>query len=219
MNWFAIRKVLASVWAIIFIFAVFRIPFLPQGSVSLTDGLGQTMGSLGEMMLTSTYFWAMYAAIAVAVISPRVERLTRFLEKIMDLVEVMGSYLLPIMPVFMFAIGAYIYGLPANVQEQVGLNAEGNSVLIDLNIWGWVTSLQTPTGMITIYVMGALLTAIACFIWHFVFLLVARAFEPRFSIIGYFKNYWVKVYPLLWATSSEALATPLQLDKLKAKGS
>ena len=26
----------------------------------------------------------------------------------------------------------------------------------------------------------------------------------RFSIIGYFKNYWIKVYPLLWATSSEA---------------
>ena len=27
----------------------------------------------------------------------------------------------------------------------------------------------------------------------------------------YFTNYWIKVYPLLWATSSEALATPLNL--------
>ena len=65
--------------------------------------------------------------------------------------------------------------------------------------------------MITIYVMGALLTAIACFIWQFAFLIVARSQESRFSIFGYFRNYWVKVYPLLWATSSEALSTPLNL--------
>jgi Na+/H+-dicarboxylate symporter len=65
--------------------------------------------------------------------------------------------------------------------------------------------------MITIYVLGAVLTAIACFMWQFVFLLIARGVEPRFSIIGYFTKYWVKVYPLLWATSSEALATPLNL--------
>ena len=211
LNWFAIRKVLASLWAIAFVLIVFRIPILPQGSVSLTDGLGQTLSQLGDMMLTSSYFWAMYAAAGVALISTRIQALTRILEKIMDLVEVAGSYLMPLMPVFMFAIGAYIYGLPDNVHEQVGLNAEGKSVLLDLNIWGWITSPETPAGMITIYVIGALLTALACMIWQSVFLLAARAIEPRFSIIGYFKDYWIKVYPLLWATSSEALATPLQL--------
>ena len=211
INWFAIRKILASLWAIIFVLVVFRIPFLPQGTVSLGDGLGQALSSVGDMMVTSTYFWAMYAAITVSLISIKVERLTRLLESIMDRVETAGSYLLPLMPVFMFGIGAYIYGLPDNVQEQVGLDAQGKSVLLDLDIWGWAISPRTPGGMITIYVLGALLTALACMIWHSVFLVVARAYEPRFSIIGYFKNYWVKVYPLLWATSSEALATPLQL--------
>ena len=44
--WFAIRKVLASLWAVAFVLIVFRIPILPQGSVSLADGLEQTMGSL-----------------------------------------------------------------------------------------------------------------------------------------------------------------------------
>ena len=83
--------------------------------------------------------------------------------------------------------------------------------MLNLDIWGWSTNPQTSTGMITIYVIGALLTAIACLIWQFGFLLVARSQELRFSIIGYFRNYWVKVYPLLWATSSEALATPLNL--------
>ena len=178
MNWFALRKILASLWAIAFVLIVFRIPILPQGSVSMTDGLSQAFTSVGEMMLTSTYFWAMYAAVAVSLISTKVERLTRLLEKIMDAVEMLGGYLLPIMPVFMFGIGAYIYGLPDNVQEQVGLDSQGKSVLLDLNIWGWVTSPRTPAGMITIYVMGALLTAVACMIWHFVFLAATRAYEP-----------------------------------------
>ena len=65
--------------------------------------------------------------------------------------------------------------------------------------------------MITIYVLGAVLTGVACMIWQLIFLVIARAQESRFSIIGYFKNYWIRVYPLLWATSSEALATPLNL--------
>ena len=131
--------------------------------------------------------------------------------KIMDWVELAGSYLMPAMPAFMFAIGAYIYGLPDDVQEQIGLGEEGRSALLDLNIWGWKTSPQTSTGMIMIYVLGAVLTGVACLIWQGVFLLIARSQERRFPITGYFKHYWVKVYPLLWATSSEALATPLNL--------
>ena len=211
LGWFAVRKILAGLWAVAFVFLVFRIPFLPQGSLSLGDGIMQTLGSLGDMMLTSSYFWAMYAAVGVSLVSTRIERLTRILEKIMDWVELGGSYLMPVMPVFMFAIGAYIYGLPDNVQEQIGLGEEGRRALLNLNIWGWETSPQTSTGMIMIYVLGAVLTGIACLIWQFVFLVIAQSQEPRFSIIGYFRNYWIKVYPLLWATSSEALATPLNL--------
>ena len=211
IKWYAVRKLLACLWAIIFILIVFRIPFLPQGSLSLADGILQTMKSLGVMAVTSTYFWAMYSAIAISLLSIRVPVLTHSLEKIMNIVEAGGSYLMPAMPVFMFGIGAYIYGLPDHVQEQVGLQAESQSVLVNLDIWGWTTNPQTPAGMITIYVIGAILTAIACFMWQFVFLVIARSQESRFSIFGYFKNYWVKVYPLLWATSSEALATPLNL--------
>ena len=189
----------------------FRIPILPQGSLSLADGIGQTMKSLGEMATTSTYFWAMYLAVGISLVSTRVPILTRVLEKTMNVVEMAGSYLMPAMPIFMFGIGAYIYGLPGHVEAQVGLEAEARSSLLHLDIWGWRTSPHTPAGMITIYVIGSVLTAIACLIWQFAFLFIARSQEPRFSISGYFKNYWVKVYPLLWATSSEALATPLNL--------
>ena len=211
IRWYAVRKVLASLWAILFILIVFRIPILPQGSLSPTDGIIQTLKSLGAMATTSTYFWAMYAAVAVSIVSMKVQFMTRLLERVMDVVELAGSYVMPVMPVFMFAIGAYIYGLPENVKSQVGIEAESGAVLLNLDIWGWTTSPRTPTGMITIYVIGALLTSVACFMWQFVFLLVARGHESRFSIVGYFRNYWVRVYPLLWATSSEALATPLNL--------
>ena len=197
IRWYAIRKILACLWAIIFILIIFRIPILPQGSLSLTDGITETLKSLGDMAATSTYFWAMYAAIAVSLISTKVPILTRNLEKVMNAVEVLGSYLMPAMPVFMFAVGAYIYGLPENVQAQVGLGAENESLLLDLNIWGWTTDPSTPAGIITIYLIGAILTAVACLIWQFVFLLFTRSQEPRFSVLGYFRNYWIKVYPLL----------------------
>ena len=211
IRWYAVRKILASLWAIAFILIVFPVPLLPQGSLSLADGITETLKSLGVMAATSTYFWAMYAAIVVSAVSTRAQVLARTLEAAMNVVETAGSYLMPLMPVFMFGIGAYIYGLPASVQEQIGLEQDAHSLLFDLEIWGWAVSPRTPAGMIAIYVIGALLTAVACFIWQFAFLVVARSHEARFSIVGYFKNYWVKVYPLLWATSSEALATPLNL--------
>ena len=209
--WFAGRKILAGLWAIAFVVIVFRVLLLPQGSSSVGDGIAQTLDSLANLALTSSYFWAMYAAIAVATVSTRIEAWTNGLEKIMNVIELFGSYLIPVMPIFMFAIGAYIYGLPENVREQIGLTAEGQSVLFNLDIWGWSISPQTSTGMITIYVSGAVLTAVACFFWQFVFLVITRSQEPRFSIVRYFTHYWIKVYPLLWATSSEALATPLNL--------
>jgi len=209
--WFAGRKILAGLWAIAFVAIVFRVPLLPEGSSSVGDGIAQTLDSLANLALTSSYFWAMYAAIAVATVSTRIVAWTNALEKIMNVVELAGSYLIPVMPIFMFAIGAYIFGLPDNVREQVGLSAEGQSVLFNLEIWGWATSPQTSSGMITIYILGAVLTAVACFMWQFVFLVMTRSQEPRFSIVRYFTHYWIKVYPLLWATSSEALATPLNL--------
>ena len=211
IRWYAVRKLLACLWAIVFLVLVFRIPFLPERSVSLADGLAETVRSLGLMAATSPYFWAMYAAVVVALISMRVQSLGAFLEKILNGFESGGSYLMPLMPIFMFAIGAYLYGLPENVQAQIGLEGESGKVLADLNLWGWSISPTSSAGMITIYVLGAVLTAIACFIWQFGFLLVARRHDPRLSIASYFRDYWSKVYPLLWATSSEALATPLNL--------
>ena len=48
VRWYAVRKVLACLWAIAFIAIVFRIPFLPQGSVSLTEGIARDLTVFGH---------------------------------------------------------------------------------------------------------------------------------------------------------------------------
>ena len=76
---------------------------------------------------------------------------------------------------------------------------------------------STTVGMVSAYVAGALLVAVACFVWHFGLLALAKHREKRFSLGDYFKNYWIKAYPLLWSTSSESIATPLNLYILKSR--
>ena len=85
--WFAGRKILAGLWAIAFVVIVFRVLLLPPGSSSVGDGIAQTLDSLANLALTSSYFWAMYAAIAVATVSTRIEAWTNGLEKIMNVIE------------------------------------------------------------------------------------------------------------------------------------
>lgn len=215
IRWYAIRKILAALWAIAFIAIVLRLPILPQQAASLSDAITVTLKSLGVMAATSPYFWAMYAAIIMSLVSLRVTWIFNIFDKILNGVESGGRYFIPVMPLFMLGIGAYVYALPQNVAEQVGLTKEGASILVNLNIWGWQLDPQTSYGMIMIYIVGALLTALACILWQLVFLYITAKKEKRFSVVSYFRDYWVKVYPLLWATSSEALATPLNLYLVK----
>ena len=69
--------------------------------------------------------------------------------------------------------------------------------------------------MLLLYVLGALLTGFVSAIWHFGLILLVKRVKPDFSLKEYFSVYWIKVYPMLWATSSEALATPLNLNMVK----
>lgn len=215
IKWYAVRKVLACVWAIAFIAVVLRLPITPEGSTSVWAAVSQSLRSLGSMAVTSPYFGAMYASIIVALISLRVNAAFRVFDSALSGIESGGRYFIPVMPIFMVAIGAYIYGLPTNVPEQIGLEAGGDQILHTLNIWGWQLDPKVSTGMIMIYVVGSLLTAIACMMWQFALLVITARKEKRFTIKGYFRDYWIKVYPLLWATSSEALATPLNLYLVK----
>ena len=213
--WYFLSKVLACVWGALFTCALFRLPLLPRGAGSIGAAMAQSVASLGQMMLTSWYFWAMYAAIAVAVLSRKHEAIGKPLEKILDAIEISGRYFIPLIPIFMVAIGTYVQGLPRHLCEQFHIETNMASLLRPFSVWGIPFDPGTSWGMIWIYVFGSFLVGLGCFIWHSGLLAITRFRVKRFSIREYFLRYWVKVYPLLWATSSESIATPLNLYLVK----
>ena len=116
----------------------------------------------------------------------------------------------PIIPLFMFAAGVYIQSIPRQLEGDLGLDGAITS-FTPLNIVGISINPNSTAGMVSAYIAGSLLVAVACFAWHFAVLALAKYTSDRFSIKDYFKNYWIKAYPLLFSTSSESLATPLNL--------
>lgn len=211
IKWYLVRKFLACIWAVVFTALIFHFPLLPERSPSFLKALQQTIHSLGDMALRSSYFWAMYLSIAVAFLSTKIKFIFRLLDKTLQGFEVAARYFLPLIPVFMLAIGVYIYGLPTHLQNQMELEEGMKEVLHPVSMFGLDLNPNEPMEMVYIYVLGSLLTGIACFLWHLTLVYFAKRKIERFTIKGYFLDYWVKIYPLLWSTSSESISTPLNL--------
>ncbi len=214
IGWLSITKIAALLWATLFTVIIFGLPLFPEHASSVSDAFATTSKTLLSTLSRSTFFWAIYASIATSVVALKFRSLARLLEKGVSGIEHAGQYLQPLIPVFMLAVGVYIESLPRNLGNQIGSDG-AQTGFQTLNILGLQMDPSTTAGMVTTYVMGALLVAIACFIFHFGILALAKHRVKQFSVIDYFKHYWVKAYPLLWATSSESLATPLNLYILK----
>lgn len=211
IKWYLFRKFLACLWAILFTVVVFGFPFMPERAPSFLQALQQTFHSLGQMALKSSYFWAMYLSVAVAFISTRIKVIFQGLNKALEGVETAARYFLPLIPLFMLAIGAYIYGLPLHLREQIELKEGMEQALHSISLFGFNLNPNNPMQMVYIYVLGSLLTGIACFLWHLTLVFFAKKRVEIFSLRSYFLKYWVKIYPLLWSTSSESISTPLNL--------
>lgn len=211
IKWYLFRKFLACLWAIIFTVLVFRLPFMPERAPSFLQALKETFHSLEEMALHSSYFWAMYLSIAVAIISTKIPFIFKGLDKTLQGVEVAARYFLPLIPSFMLAIGAYIYGLPTHLNKQIEIEEGMGEVLHQISMFGFDLNPNNPMQMVYIYIFGSLLTGIACFLWHLTLVYFANKRVKEFTVKEYFFGYWIKIYPLLWSTSSESIATPLNL--------
>ncbi len=284
----SVRRFFSLIWAVIFTVIIFDFPLVVGGTSNFWPSIGQSVASLGRMVLESPYFYAMYAAILTIVIARRLDWINRILFKTATLIETAGQFLVPVVPLFMLVIGIYVYGLPRNVENQIRKNSKavltfqeyaamkaenpeagdvltpleavrvrdneditvemkGDGVIVstgmfseeeknalgdeviaffeqhvssgadlqEISILRVKIDTTTPAGMLTGYVVISLLIGVACFIWHFAFLAHCKYTIRGFSIMQYFTRYWIKVYPLLWATSSEAFATPLNLYLVK----
>lgn len=207
--WFAKLRIVACLWAALFTTLVFGFPLYLNGNTGLFSAIAKSLSSLAWMLTHSSYFYAIYASIITVILSAKFPRFFRFMGGWTEMVENLGKVFIPIVPVFLLAIGSYVCNLPNNIAEQIG-NVSG-ATLNTFTVLGLKINSATSGGMIMAYLAGAFLTGIACMVWHFALLFLAKPHTKGFSIKKYFKNYWAKVYPLLWSTSSEALATPLNL--------
>lgn len=213
IKWFVIARIIACLYAVVFTTVAFGLP-LYSSADGFMAAVNESFQSLGWMLTHSVYFYAVYASIITVIISLRLRKMANVLVKGVDLIEYLGKFIVPIIPFLMMAIGAYVTILPEVLEKSMG--PEFSNVRVDaVTMLGFTIDISSSLGMILLYILGALLTGLVCGIWHVGLIIMAKRKQPDFSLREYFSVYWVKVYPMLWATSSEALATPLNLYMVK----
>lgn len=211
--WFAQSRILACLFAVVAVSLSFGLPLYSSEVSGFMGILTKTFGIFMEMF-RSPYFIAFYISTATGLLSLKYKRMADFAVKGIDAVEYFGRIIVPLIPLFMLAVGGYITTIPemiGGIVNDGAVHREIGSVIM----FGLRIDVTTPLGMILVYIAGAFLTGLICGIWHCGLLALTKIKVPDFSIRRYFSIYWIKIYPLLWATSSEALSTPLNLYLVK----
>lgn len=214
LRWFATRRVLSCFWAIAFTALVFRLPLFSSHSITPFEALSNTFISMAYMITHSSNFAAIFLAFLTGILSGRSNMLSNFLEKIMWGIEYTGAFMLPLVPPFMMVVGAYIQSLPDQINNQFNLGSVTYNFKI-INIIGLSINPNQSSGMILTYVIGSILIGIACLIFHLALVFWTKYKTNKFSLRSYFTEYFPKMYPMLWSTSSETLALPLCLHLTK----
>jgi Na+/H+-dicarboxylate symporter len=208
------RRLLACIWAAVFTWLVLGLPVFSDQSSGIGPALTSSFGSLAGTAIHSPYLWAIYSAIGLALISRRYSPLSTVLNRGASAIEHAGSYLLIVTPIFMIAVGGYLFALPDAVGGELA-DSSASVDLQDLTVAGVSFSSDSGTGILGIYLLIGLLVGLAAILWHAGWLAWTQYAVKGFSINHYLTKYWIRIYPLLWATSSEALSAPLNLYLVK----
>ncbi len=211
--WFAKLRLYACLLAVALVSAVYTLPLFGGGSVE-DSAFTTPFLSVGNTLLRSPYFFAIYASIIAAVLLwNRQGRLVRAFSQLPEMVEKLGEVCTFVVPVFTFLVGIYVITLPQVLEAHFAQYP--TSTFGRVTLLGIPFDTTTARGILQVYIILALLTGLICSIWHAVLLLYARYKVPGISLRAYFTRYFLRIYPLLWATSSEALSTPLNMYLLK----
>jgi len=143
--WLSVRRLLALVWAALFTVVVFGFPIIGDASTNVVQAIIKSVVSLGWMATHSSYFYAMYVALITVWLSGRF--------------QVIGQAFVPIIPLFMLAIGCYIYNLPEHLSSQIG-GSDLAFNLQPLKVFGFSIVSDTSVGMIMCYLVAFFLIAI-----------------------------------------------------------
>ncbi|MBF0404036.1 cation:dicarboxylate symporter family transporter [Candidatus Magnetominusculus xianensis] len=204
-------RVLACIWAVVFTSLCLRLSFFPQ---AFNGSFNEFRGSVITMIMSlaqNSFSYAIALAVVVSLLSSKFPLIFKIVSVPTRLIEKFGDILFPLIPVFMFMVGVYIYYLPAevnNIMMKEGANALDFS---KFKVFGMSLAVDSAGGLFGIYIAISMLVGIATLLWHFGFVLFIRKAVSGFSIKHYFSNYWIQMFPFLFATASESLSMPLNL--------
>lgn len=219
--WFGLTRIAAGIWAAIFTVIILKLPLLPDSQatdINLVQLITQNLITLKNLMFKSVFFGAIWASIIVGVVAYYKKRLYNLLQKASDSIELLGNYIEPAIPVLMLLLGAYIYSLPATLAESVSADTMNSIVRANLgkvSFLGFVVDINSEFGLLWVYIIGSVLIGLGCFIWQAMQIIIVKRYLNHFSIKDFFRNYWTRVYPLAWSTSSEVISMPLNMALIK----
>ncbi|MFZ2959590.1 MAG: cation:dicarboxylase symporter family transporter [Candidatus Ozemobacteraceae bacterium] len=216
MTQFVGARLFAILFAILGLSFIFHLPFTLDGALTPVAMMRKVGVQLWEALTGNPFLYGVYAALATVPLATKFPKVKNFFVVLGDWIEAAGQALVLITPAFMLAVGAFFTNLPQYAAESLssqGFGAETNIMkLIHIVLPHWVPEKYTFVWM---YLMMSGMTAVFCLVWHALYIAFTRMVQPNFSIRRYVSKYWVEVYPLLWASSSESLGVPLSLARMK----
>ncbi|MBF0457888.1 MAG: cation:dicarboxylase symporter family transporter [Nitrospirae bacterium] len=204
-------RVLACIWAVAFISICLRLPFLPRGFKGSFSEFKGAVITLFMSLSQNTFSYAILLAVIVALLSNKFTIIYKIMNSPFTLIEKFGNLLFPLIPVFMFMVGVYIYSLPNEVNNIMSKEGTNTIIFNTFKVFGISLSIDSMGGLFGIYIVISMLVGLSTLIWHLGFVFFVRRFVYGFSIKHYFSNYWIQMFPFLFATASESLSMPLNL--------
>lgn len=215
---FALARFLAIVFVVVMLSLILGLPFRLNGEVDLMMALRQSLNQLMHALLFSPFLWGIYAAILTVFPARKISRIGRFFNNVGNTIEAAGQYFVFLSPLFMFAIASFLVHLPSFLEKGLtrssSLGTQEIQQSLNLNLFG-LQMLPAEYSFVGLYIVLGLMTGILCLAWHALYIVCTKIVQPKFRLRNYLKNYWVKIYPLLWSSSSESLAVPLSLNLMK----
>jgi Na+/H+-dicarboxylate symporter len=212
LGWLAWKRLVTCLFGAVVTWFVFDFAVMPDHGVRAPHAAVLALSALYRMATTSPYFLAVYAGVAVSIVAVRLPRVTAVLERVTIAVERAGGAFRYGIPPFMFFLGAYLYNLPRALSERMDGRIFAHGVL--RMRFGQIR-IDGPGGIVMAYLVVSALVGIACLAFHAVSLYRLRRAVPGFSIRHYVVDYWLAIYPFLWASCSESLGTPLNLHLVR----
>jgi len=217
---FTLARILAIVYSCIALSLIFQLPLFSSAAEGSFFTAMQNVGQqLLKALFFSTFLYGIYAAVLTMFIAQRFEVLKRFFTLVGDGIEKLGEYFILLSPLFMFALGGFLYHLPTYLEESVGENVSlvFKTLTESFATIPFLQNVSPRLYFIVLYFFIGLLTGALCIVWHILYVGYTKLVDPQFSFKRYIRDFWSKVYPLLWASSSETLAVPITLTIMKKK--